>query len=264
MRHLTLKHFKYNAGIALQTILFREIQRILRIWPQTILPPVVTMTLYFLIFGHVVGDRIGRMDDLPYLQFIAPGLIMMSIINNAYANVVASFFSARFQKNIEEMLITPMSNQIILLGFVSGGIFRGLIVGACVTLLALSFTHLRLVHPFQTLLIVILSATLFSLAGFCNAIFAKKFDDISIIPTFVLTPLTYLGGIFYSIDMLPNFWKHLSYLNPIVYMINGFRYGVLGMSDIHIITALSITFSFIVLLWYLNLYLLENSNRLRE
>ena len=255
---------KFYSWIAFRTIVSRENQRILRIWPQTILPPIITITLYFLIFGHVMGVRIGHMHDWPYLQFIAPGLIMMSVINNAYANVVSSFYGARYQKNIEEMLVTPISNQIILMGFVAGGVFRGFIVGICVTLLSLAFTQLSLAHPIQTLLILIFSAILFSLAGFCNGLLANKFDDISIIPTFILTPLTYLGGIFYSIDLLPKFWQTLSYLNPIVYMINGFRYGVLGSSDISINTAWRIILFSIVLLWYLNLYLLTHTQKLRK
>lgn len=254
---------QYNNRVAFFTILRREIQRIIRIWPQTLLPPVITMSLYFMIFGGIVGSRIGDMDGIPYLQFIAPGLIMMSVITNSYGNVVSSFYGSRFQKNIEEMLVSPLSNISIMLGFIAGGVFRGLIIGFLVTALALMFTHLSLVHPFQTFTIVILSSILFSLAGFCNAIFANKFDDITIIPTFVLTPLTYLGGVFYSIDMLPSFWHKLSYFNPIVYMVNGFRYGILGTSDIQMLPAIMVITIFSIAMFAYNLYLMDHSNRLR-
>jgi ABC-2 type transport system permease protein len=243
--------------IALNTLLRKEVGRFFRIWPQTLLPSVVTMSLYFVIFGNLIGQRIGELGGYPYMQFIAPGLIMMSVITNAYANVSSSFYGARFQHSIDEMLIAPMPCWLILLGFVGGGILRGICVGVLVTLVSLFFTHIQLQHFFVTTLIVVLTATLFSLAGFLNGLFANKFDDISLIPTFVLTPLTYLGGVFYSIDLLPALWKHISLANPVLYMVNTFRYGMLGISDINVYYALLIILLCVVALFVLNLYLLK-------
>jgi ABC-2 type transport system permease protein len=226
--------------IALQTILFREIYRFLRIWPQTVLPPAVTTSLYFLIFGHLIGGRIGPMDGMSYIDYIVPGIILMSVITNAYGNVVASFYSTKFQRNIEELLISPVSNWIILAGYVGGGILRGLVVGLVVALIGGFFSHFQWAHPEVIVSVFLLTATLFSLAGFINAIYANSFDDISIIPNFVLTPMVYLGGIFYSIDLLPDPWKTISLGNPILYMVNAFRYGFLGVSDVEIKQALLI------------------------
>ena len=220
--------------VAVKTIIRKEMSRVLRIWVQTIVPPAITMTLYFIIFGNLIGRRIGVMDGFDYMQFIAPGLIMMSVITNSYGNVVSSFFGAKFGKHVEEMLVAPMSYATIIIGHVAGGVLRGLLVGALVTVIALFFTKLKVAHPFITISIVLLSSIVFSLAGFINAVFAKKFDDISIVPTFVLTPLTYLGGVFYSISMLPEFWQNVSRPIPILYMVNAFRYGILGTSDIGI------------------------------
>jgi ABC-2 type transport system permease protein len=224
--------------IAFQTIVTKELTRFMRIWVQTILPPAITMTLYFVIFGHLIGPRIGEMGGFNYIQYIAPGLIMMSVITNAYANVVSSFFGAKFQKHIEEMLVSPIPNWIILAGYICGGVARGLIVGIVVTAVALFFTDLHMHSLLVTTAVVLLTSILFSLGGFINGIFARSFDDISIIPTFVLTPLTYLGGVFYSIDLLPAFWRQVSLVNPILYMVNAFRYGILGVSDINVISAL--------------------------
>ena len=223
--------------------------RVLRIWVQTIVPPAITMTLYFIIFGNLIGRRIGSMDGFDYMQYIAPGLIMMSVITNSYGNVVSSFFGSNFSGYVEEMLVSPMSNAAIIIGHVAGGVLRGLLVGSLVTVIALLFTDLSVAHPFIMITIVLLSSIVFSLAGFINAVFAKKFDDISIVPTFVLTPLTYLGGVFYSISMLPEFWQLVSKANPILYMVNAFRYGILGASDISIAYAYTILVGFIVLLF---------------
>ncbi|MDH3590005.1 MAG: ABC transporter permease, partial [Gammaproteobacteria bacterium] len=209
--------------VALGTVVGREFRRVRRIWIQTIVPPAITMTLYFIIFGNLIGSRIGQMDGFSYMQFIAPGLIMMSVISNSYGNVVSSFFGSRFGKYVEEMLVSPMPNYIMLLGYMAGGLTRGLCVGILVTIIALFFTDLRMEHPWVTLSIVLLTSMVFSLAGFINAIYAKNFDGISIIPTFVLTPLTYLGGVFYSISLLPDFWQAVSRANPILYMVNAFR-----------------------------------------
>ena len=242
---------------AFRTIVIKEVSRFARIWVQTILPPAVSMTLYFVIFGNLIGPRIGPMDGFSYIQYIAPGIIMMSIINNAYANVVSSFFGAKFQRHIEEMLVAPIPNFVILSGYITGGVARGMMVGLVVTLVALFFTELHIEHPVMVITVVLLTSILFSLAGFINGIFAQKFDDITIIPTFVLTPLIYLGGVFYSINLLPEFWQLISRLNPILYMVNAFRYGMLGVSDINIQAAFSIITVFTIVLFSLCLYLLN-------
>jgi len=242
---------------AFRTIVIKEVSRFARIWIQTILPPAVSMTLYFVIFGNLIGPRIGQMDGFSYIQYIAPGIIMMSIINSSYANVVSSFFGAKFQRHIEEMLVAPIPNIIILSGYITGGVARGMMVGFVVTLVALFFTELHIEHPLIVITVVLLTSTLFSLAGFINGIFARKFDDIAIIPSFVLTPLIYLGGVFYSINLLPEFWQMVSKLNPIFYMVNAFRYGMLGVSDINIQSALAIISIFTVALFSLCLYLLN-------
>ena len=250
--------------IGLKTLVRKEIVRIIRIWIQTIVPPAITMTLYFIIFGNLIGRRIGSMGGFDYMQYIAPGLIMMSVITNSYGNVVSSFFGAKFGRHIEEMLVSPMSNATVIMGHVAGGVFRGLLVGVLVTIVALFFTKLEVQHPLITLSIVILSSTVFALAGFINAVFARKFDDISIVPTFVLTPLTYLGGVFYSISLLPEFWQKVSLANPIIYMVNAFRYGILGVSDIDITYAYLIVGLFVIGLFSVSLALLNRGVGIRE
>ena len=256
-------NFKLN-WVAFRTLVRKEIVRVLRIWVQTIVPPAITMTLYFIIFGNLIGRRIGVMDGFNYMQYIAPGLIMMSVITNSYGNVVSSFFGAKFGKHVEEMLVSPMSNATIIMGHVAGGVLRGLMVGSLVTIVALFFTDLSIKHPLITFSMVILASMVFALLGFVNAIFAKKFDDISIVPTFVLTPLTYLGGVFYSISLLPDFWQKLSLGNPILYMVNAFRYGILGASDISISWAYLIVGVFVTGLFTLNLVLLNRGVGIRE
>ena len=250
--------------IALKTVVWKEVVRIIRIWIQTVVPPAITMTLYFIIFGNLIGRRIGSMDGFDYMQFIAPGLIMMSVITNSYGNVVSSFFGAKFARHIEEMLVAPMSNATVIIGHIAGGVFRGLLVGVLVTIVALFFTKLEVAHPFITISIVILSSTVFALAGFINGVFAQKFDDVSIVPTFVLTPLTYLGGVFYSISLLPEFWQKVSLANPILYMVNAFRYGFLGVSDINIAYAYAIVVLFMVGLFTVSLMLLNRGIGIRE
>ena len=224
-------NFKVNL-IALQTIAYKETNRILRIWIQTLVPPMITMSLYFFIFGRLIGDRIGMFHEYRYIDFIVPGLVMMSVITNAYANVVSSFFGAKFMKNINEIMVAPILPSIIILGFVCGGIIRGLLVGFIVLLVALFFTQLQIHSIGVILFFSVFAAVIFSLAGFINALFAKRFDDISIVPTFILTPLSYLGGVFYSIEMLSSPWKELSMFNPILYLVNGFRYGFIGYTDV--------------------------------
>ncbi len=243
--------------IAFNTIVIKEVSRFTRIWVQTILPPAISTTLYFVIFGNLIGSRIGTMGGFSYINYIAPGIIMMAVINNSYANVVSSFFSAKFQRHIEEMLVAPIPNFIILAGYITGGVTRGMMVGIVVTLVALCFTELRVNNLFITFSVVLMTSTLFSLGGLINAIFADKFDDISIIPTFVLTPLIYLGGVFYSIELLPEFWQTVSAFNPILYMVNAFRYGLLGVSDISITMAFIIITLFIISLFTVALYLLS-------
>ncbi|HAS51753.1 MAG TPA: ABC transporter permease [Gammaproteobacteria bacterium] len=250
--------------IALQTILIKETLRFLRIWIQTILPPAVTTALYFIIFGKLIGAQLGPVEGLSYTQFIAPGLIMMAVITNAYSNVVSSFFSAKFQRHIEEMLVSPLPNFIIVLGFVGGGLARGLVVGLAVIITSLFFADLHWQHPFITFAVIVLTAVLFALAGLINGIYAKSFDDISVVPTFVLTPLIYLGGIFYSIQMLPPFWQDVSRLNPILYMINAFRFGILGVSDIDISLAFTIIGLFIAALFGYSLWLLQRGTGIRS
>ena len=218
--------------IAFETIVIKEIRRFSRIWIQTLIPPAITIALYFVIFGNLVGRRVGEMGGFQYMEFIVPGLIMMSVIQNSYSNVVSSFFSQRFQRSIEELLVSPVPNYVILTGFVVGGMARGLAVGAIVTTLSLFFADIQIVHPFITVTVILLTSVVFSLAGFINAVYANSFDDISIVPTFVLTPLIYLGGVFYSTQMLPPFWQLVSALNPIFYMVNTFRYGFLGSADV--------------------------------
>ena len=250
--------------VALCTLIRKEFLRVIRIWIQTVVPPAITMTLYFIIFGSLIGRRIGEMDGYDYMQYIAPGLIMMSVITNSYGNVVSSFFGAKFGRHIEEMLVSPMSYGTIILGHVAGGVIRGLLVGGLVTLVALAFTRLTVVHPLITVSMVVLSSVVFSLAGFINAVFAKKFDDISIVPTFVLTPLTYLGGVFYSISLLPEVWQKVSLANPILYMVNAFRYGILGTSDIDVRYAYAIVLLFMVLLFAVSFALLKRGIGIRE
>lgn len=250
--------------VAFLTIVRKEISRFTRIWVQTILPPAISMTLYFIIFGNLIGSRIGKMQNFDYMEFIAPGIIMMAIINNSYSNVVSSFFGAKMQRHIEEMLVAPVPIFIILAGYISGGVVRGLFVGLIVTVVALFFTELHIAYPGIVVATVILTSVLFSLGGFVNAVFAQKYDDISIIPTFVLTPLIYLGGVFYSIDLLPEFWQKISQLNPILYMVNAFRYGILGVSDISISYAFSLILVFIAILSAFSLYLLHRGTGIKS
>jgi len=249
--------------VGLWTIVRKESRRVVRIWVQTIVPPAITMTLYFIIFGSLVGSRIGQMDGVPYMTFIAPGLIMMAVITNSFANVVSSFFSSKLMLHLEEMLVAPLAHTTIVLGFVVGGIVRGLLVAALVVVVALFFADLHVVHPFITFTTILLTAIVFSLAGLFNAIFAKTFDDISIIPTFVLTPLTYLGGVFFSIALLPPFWQKVALANPILYMVNAFRYGMLGSSDIPIGVAYVIMCSFAVGLFAAVLMMLKHGSGVR-
>lgn len=250
--------------IAFSTLVRKEITRFMRIWVQTLVPPVITMTLYFLIFGQLIGRQIGSMQGVSYIEYIAPGLIMMSVITSSYGNTVSSFFSAKFQSNIEELMIAPMPHFVVIAGYVVAGVCRGLLTGFIVTLVTACFVNIHFSNMGIVVLTVILTSILFSLAGLLNALFAKSFDDISIIPTFVLTPLTYLGGVFYSLDMLPDVWKFISGFNPIVYMINAFRYGFLGISDIDISLSFLLILLFITCLYGMTYRLFKSGFGLRS
>lgn len=246
-----------NNSIAFRTIVFKEIRRFTRIWPQTLLPPAITTALYFLIFGKLIGDRIGTVNGASYMDYIVPGVILMSVISHSYSNVVSSFYSTKFQRHIEELLVAPVPNWVILTGYICGGIARGMLVGLVVTIISLFFAQLSVNNIFIALAVAFLTATLFALAGFINAVFADSFDDISIIPNFILTPLSYLGGVFYSVSMLPEIWQTISLGNPILYMINAFRYGLIGISDVDIQIAFLMTGGFIIILAGFSLYLLN-------
>ncbi len=250
--------------VAFMTILRKEIKRYMRIWTQTLLPSAITMSLYFVIFGSLIGSRIGDMGGFTYMQFVVPGLIMMAIVTNSYANVVSSFFGSKFNHSVEELLVSPTPNYIILLGYVVGGISRGILVAVVVTVLSLFFTRMHIHSYFVVVSIVLMTSTLFALAGFINAVFANNFDDISIIPTFVLTPLIYLGGVFYSMDLLSDFWSGVSRLNPLVYVVNAFRYGVLGVSDVSLPLAFGMIGMFTLLAFAYSMHLLNSGTRLRE
>lgn len=250
--------------IALKSIWRKEVTRFLRIWIQTLIPPVITMSLYFIIFGNLIGSRVGDMGGFSYMEFIVPGLIMMSVITNSYTNVCSSFFSAKFQRNIEEILVAPVSTNILILGYVGGGVMRGILTGILVTVVSLFFVRFDVHSWLFVIFTLLLTSILFSLAGLLNAVFAKTFDDISIIPTFVLTPLTYLGGVFYSITMLPTFWQWVSKINPIVYMINGFRYGFLGVSDVPLWITFSMLILFVTVLYVIAWRLIDSGLGLRS
>lgn len=245
--------------ISFYTLFRREFIRTFRVWISTLLSPILTTILYFVIFGHVIGSRVGQMDGYSYLQFIAPGLIMMAIITNSYAASLSAFYFMKFQRDIEGLLITPTSRAVMLLGFVAAGMFRGILVGSIVTIIALLFTHLHLHSLLGVLLVVLLSSAVFSLAGIINALYAKTFDQLNFMTTFVITPLTYLGGVFYSIKMLPQFWQHLSLANPITYIIHSFRFSVLGIGSYHVWIAYAVMFLIFLALFYFALFCFKRS-----
>jgi ABC-2 type transport system permease protein len=250
--------------VGFTTIVMREFGRIVRIWAQTIVPPAITATLYFIIFGSLIGQRIGEMGGFSYMQYIAPGLIMMSVITNSYGNVVSSFFGAKFGRHIEELLVSPLPNWLIVLGYVAGGVLRGLLVGLVVTIIALFFTHLHVEHLFTVLAAVLLTSVVFSLGGFINAVFAKNFDQISFVPTFILTPMTYLGGVFYSIAMLPEWAQQMSKANPILYMVSAFRFGFLGYSDVDVGFSFAIMLAATLVLFAVCVWLMNRGTGTRE
>jgi ABC-2 type transport system permease protein len=254
----------YEQYVAFITILSKEIRRYTRIWTQTLLPPAITMSLYFVIFGALIGSRIGTMGGFSYMEFVVPGLIMMAIVTNSYANVVSSFFGSKFNHSVEELLVSPTPNYVILMGYVLGGVSRGIMVAVIVTVVSLFFTNLHIHSYFVVVVIVLMTSTLFALAGFINAVYANSFDDISIVPTFILTPLIYLGGVFYSMDLLPEFWANVSKLNPLVYVVNAFRYGVLGVSDVSLPFSFGMIALFTVIAFSYSMHLLNSGKRLRQ
>lgn len=254
----------HEQWVAFVTILVKEFRRYTRIWTQTLLPSAITMSLYFVIFGSLIGSRIGDMGGFTYMEFVVPGLIMMAIVTNSYSNVVSSFFGSKFSHAVEELLVSPTPNYVILMGYVLGGVSRGLLVAVIVTLVSLFFTRLQIHSYVVVITVVLMTSVLFALAGFINAVYANSFDDISIVPTFVLTPLIYLGGVFYSMDLLPEFWANVSKLNPLVYVVNAFRYGVLGVSDVSLPFAFGMIALFTAIAFAYSMHLLNSGTRLRQ
>ncbi len=250
--------------VAYQTVTRREIRRFTRIWVQTLIPPVITTTLYFLIFGKLIGSRIGMVEGVSYIEYIAPGLIMMAVLTNAYSNVSSSFFGTKHHRNIEEQLVSSMPDWLIVMGYVTGGTLRGLLVGSIVAAVSWCFIPIHLEHPALTAVVAVLTAVVFAFAGFVNGLYAKNYDDVSLIPTFVLTPLTYLGGIFYSISMLSPTWQVIAQFNPLLYVINGFRYSMLGVSDVSFITTAVLLVMMAVALFYISLHLMKHASGLRS
>jgi len=250
--------------IGFKTIVIREYGRIIRIWGQTIVPSVVTAILYFAIFGSVFGRRVGAVDGFDYKQYIAPGLIMMSVITNSYGNVVASFFGAKFGKHVEELLVSPLPNWVIVGGYAVGGVVRGVLVGAAVTVVSLVFTHLQVHHLLVVFTALLLTSLTFALGGFLNALFARNFDQVNWIPAFVLTPLNYFGGVFYSVSLLPDWARSVSYANPILYMVNAFRFGFLGVSDVDVGAAFALMTAAVVLLYAAAVVLMNRGTGIRE
>ena len=253
----------YEQWVALLTLMRKEIRRYTRIWTQTLLPSAITMSLYFLIFGNLIGSRIGEMGGVSYMEFVVPGLIMMAIITNTYANVVGSFFGAKFNNSVEELLVSPTPTYVIVLGYAAGGVSRGILVSIIVTSVALFFTDLDIHNWLVVIGVVSLTSVSFSLLGLINAVFANTFDDVNIVPTFVLTPLTYLGGVFYSLDLLPDFWASISQINPLVYVVNAFRFGVLGVSDVDITVSFAMLIALTIVSFIYAMHLLGTGTRLR-
>jgi ABC-2 type transport system permease protein len=250
--------------IALYTLVRKQLLRFLRSWRQTLLPAAVTMVLFLLIFGELVGRHVGSLNGVAYIQYITPGLILMSVITNAYSNVALAFFGAKLQRNIEELLVSPMPNALIAAGFIAGGVLRGLLVGILVTAIAAVFAGFRVHDPWVMLAVLTLTATLFSCAGLINGIFAKSFDDTSVISTFVLTPLVYLGGVFYSVQLLPELWQRLSLANPVLYMVGGFRYGLIGVREVDLTAVFALLLGLIAATLAIALYLLDRGTGLKN
>lgn len=245
-------------------MLRNDFVRIIRIWSQTLLPPVVTTSLYFVVFGKFIGSQLAPIHGFAYIQFIVPGLIMMSVITSSYMNTVSTFYFAKWTKTLDEILVSPMPDWLVIIGFVSGGVLRGLLVGVLVAAVSLFFTHLAIYNILVLIGAVVLTSVLFSFGGLINGVFAKGFDGISIVPTFVLTPLTYLGGIFYSIQQFSPFWQKVSLFNPILYMVNAFRWGFLGISDISLTTCFGVLGGITVVFMAVAAYLFRNGIGLKN
>jgi ABC-2 type transport system permease protein len=255
----------YGLWTSFYTIVRKDIVRMFRIWSQTFLPSVVTSVLYFLIFGSVLGGRIGDINGFSYIHFVVPGLVMLAVVTNAFSNVATTFFASKFfARNIDEVLVSPTPPWILIAGFIGGGIIRGVLIGLLVLLVSVFFAIPPLAHPLAVVFFLVLSSLLFSLAGLVNGIYAKSFDGISIIPTFVLTPLVYLGGVFYSVSTLPGWWQQLTYANPIFYIINGFRYGFLGFADTSLGVSILVLTLLVGILVGVNWYLLRTGLGLRQ
>jgi ABC-2 type transport system permease protein len=256
-------NFELNL-VAYKTMVRKELTRSFRIWKQTFVPPVINTILYFIVFGSLIGQRIGEMGGFDYIEFIIPGLIMMTVINAAFMSTAAGFFIAKFQKALDELLISPVASLTIILSYVTSSVVVSFVIGLIILITAMFFVSITIFDLFTMLVFIFLTATTFSMLGLALGIFAKNFDDLSIVPTFVLTPLTFLGGVFYSIDLLPEFFRNLSFLNPILYMINGFRYGFIGISDVDIFFSLIMLLIFTGILFLLNYFLLETGINLKE
>ena len=252
-----------NQWIAYVTIVRQELIRMFRVWPQTFLPSIITTSLYFLIFGKFIGAQVSNIGDHTYMQYIVPGLVMMAVITSSYMNVVSSFYGAKFMKSLEELIVAPVSYPVMIAGFVSGGVLRGVLTGLLILSEALFFTHIDMAHIWAILFFMIITSAVFSLAGLVNAIYARNFDHTTIMITFILTPLTYLGGVFYSVSMLSTAWQQVSLVNPILYMVNGFRYGFLGSSDIPVYTSVLLVSVFALIFYFWAVYLFKSGRAIR-
>jgi ABC-2 type transport system permease protein len=249
--------------VSFYTIVRKEVVRMFRIWTQTFLPPAITTALYFLIFGKFIGSQIAPINGVTYMQFIVPGLVMMAVVMQSFMNSAFTFYMAKFQKTLEEVSVSPTPYLVLIAGHVASAVIRGMLTAVIVLGVALFFTHLSIAHLFITILFVFLSSLLFALAGLINGVFANSFDTVSIFPTFVLTPLTYLGGVFYSVSVLPEIWQNISLANPILYMVNGFRYGMLGFADTNVILSLGVLSALVVVLTLVNWWIFKTGKGLR-
>ncbi|MBU6490779.1 ABC transporter permease [Patescibacteria group bacterium] len=255
----------YQKWISFYTMLRKDVVRMTRIWPQTFLPSVVTSALYFLIFGAFLGSKIGEVHGVPYVMFVVPGLVMLAVVTNAYMNTSFTMFMSKFfARNIDEILVSPTPAWVIVAGYVAGGLVRGIAIGSLVLVVSLFFTNLIVSHALVIVLFLVLTSLVFSLAGFVNGVYAKSIDGINIVPTFVLTPLVYLGGVFYSAQSLPGLWGSLTRFDPVFYIINGFRYGFLGVSDVPIMVSVGVLVALAVLFTAISIYLIKVGLGLRQ
>jgi ABC-2 type transport system permease protein len=255
----------YQQWISFYTIVRKDAARMFRIWPQTFLPSIITSVLYFLIFGSFLGSSIGEVQGVPYILFVVPGLVMLAVVTQSYANTSFVMFTSKFfGRNIDEILVSPTPPWILVAGYIAGGVVRGVVVGVLVLLVSLFFTHLVVYSYLTILLFLVLTSLVFSLAGLVNGVYAKSMDGISIVPTFVLTPLVYLGGVFYSVESLAPFWRAVTQVDPIFYIINGFRYGFLGASDVPILYSTGLLLLFTAVFTGIAIYLIRNGLGLKQ